>query len=76
MKPCESCRVSADRYRYGPCAMCAEESLQRVIRGDAVCGHCGRKLTRYVRVLFEGEVIEAGTTCAVKLIDEGATEVF
>ena len=74
--PCESCRITADRYRFGPCAMCVEDRLQRVLQGDVVCDHCGRKLSRYVRVSLNGRVMQVGTTCAVKLIDEGATEVF
>jgi ribosome-binding protein aMBF1 (putative translation factor) len=54
--------------------MCAEERLQTVFRGDMSCDHCGRKLTRYVRVLVHGQVLQVGTTCALKLFDEGAVE--
>ena len=75
LSPCESCRITVDRYRFGPCAMCAEDRLRNVVRGDMSCDHCGRKLTRYTVVLVQGRgPMRVGTTCAVRLIEEGAIE--
>lgn len=73
---CASCRVSEDVYRFAPCAMCAEDRLHRVFQGETICGHCGRKLTRYVRVQVGSEILEVGTTCAHKLLDDGAIEIL
>lgn len=65
--PCESCRVSVDCYRYGPCSMCIEGRV-RVHTGAAVCGLCGRSLTRFVLVRKGDLSMPVGSGCAVKQI--------
>ena len=71
--PCETCRISSDRVRFGPCAMCVEHRV-RVRVGDARCGLCGRALSRFVLVRKADQSMTVGTLCALKAIEGGWVE--
>jgi hypothetical protein len=73
--PCETCRVSAERFRYGPCEMCVEARLVDVQVGECVCDHCGRKLTRFVRMRWNDRDVQVGTTCALRVMELGGVQV-
>jgi len=74
--PCESCRITATRFRYGPCAMCSpmreSEAPGFATIGDAVCDQCGRKIKRFVTILWNDKRMTVGVDCYETLFAKGA----
>ena len=71
--PCESCRVSEECFRYGPCAMCVEHRV-RVRVGEAICALCSRPLSRFILVRKGERSMTVGTSCVLKAMADGWVE--
>jgi len=77
---CETCRISATRYRCRPCALCFA-SVGAVLSvaplaGPCMCVHCGSVIVKFSRVRFGGKNMVVGTTCANKLVEEGGVRIY
>lgn len=74
--PCESCRVTETRFRYGPCPMCRPlgpaHAASFSIVFDGACDHCGRKIGRGVQILWNHRCMVVGVDCFVSLERKGA----
>lgn len=77
---CETCRISATRYRSRPCALCFATERDDLsvahLAGPCMCEHCGTVIVKISRVRFGGKNMVVGTTCANKLVEEGGVRIY